>query len=72
MSKKTITKNQRLALQGLITIGQYHSKKSNEAYDAMCEMLGEKPNEERGFISDAIFNEGTVDQLLKQMAITVK
>lgn len=72
--KTTITKKERLQLQGLISLGQAWSQKAEDVYNAACELMGEKPNEERGFISDVIYdgNNKDVDHLLKQLGVKVK
>lgn len=77
MRKKTITKNERLQLLGLLTIGRMHNEKCNEARDAAYELLGYAPGKyegDSGHIDDALYdgNNISADALLKRLKITIK
>lgn len=77
MSKTTITKNERLQLIGLVTIGRQHTAKAEEARRAAHELLGFNPDEyegESGYLDDAVFdgNNRSIDTVLRNMKIEVK
>lgn len=75
--KKTISKNEYLQLQGLITIGQHHNAKANEALDAAYELMGYEPRNyegDSGHIDDAFFdgNAVTAKEVLRKMNVKVR
>ena len=76
---KTISTNDKLALIGLLTLGENLNKQLREIEKAMLKLTGEKSGVGMGHCSDTLYGvdatsnkEEDVELLLKSLGITVK
>jgi hypothetical protein len=70
MAKKTITKNERLQLVGLLALATKHNAFIGALKDAAYEITGEE--DDCGHTSDAIYSDYSADELLRKLEIKVK
>lgn len=71
--KKEITKQERLQIYGIITLGCIAAKQMKNCDDALNEILEAEDGFDTGALNEEYFEEyHQIDKRLKQMGITIK
>lgn len=70
--KKTITERERLELLGLLTLGRSAAKRVNEVEEAMCVILEAEDGIDIGHFTDAVWDEATIDSIIKNSELAVE
>lgn len=68
--KTTITEGEKLQLLGLLTLGRSHNKIVNQVNDEMARIVGDE--DKYSALTDAVYDEADIDEVLKNMEITVE